>query len=69
MIGFFKSKPFNTSEMSKDDLFVSLVFYVAEVAEANLFSCHLSNFRPLYLLKWMLFATFAADFSKEVIII
>ena len=55
--------------MSKDDLFVSLVFYVAEVAEANFFSCHLSNFRPLYLLKWMLFATFAADFSKEVIII
>ena len=47
----------------------SLVFYVTKVAETTSFLCHLSNFQPLYLLKWILFAIFAADFSKEVILI
>jgi hypothetical protein len=45
------------------------VFYVAKVAETTFFLGHLSNFRSLNLLKWILFATFAADFSKEVILV
>ena len=50
-------------------LFVSLVFYVTKVAETTFFLHHLSNFHSLDLLKRILFATFTADFSKEVILI
>jgi hypothetical protein len=36
---------------------------VSASRSTTFFLCHLSNFHPLYLLKWILFATFAVNFS------
>jgi hypothetical protein len=55
--------------MREEVSLVPLVFCMPKVAETTFFLRHLSNFHSLDLLKRILFATFTADFSKEVILI